>query len=78
MLRKTLPSLCIAIPLKGCEDLMLGNVVVGCATKPGPLLLPNERLVAAVGVPYRIRIEKPYKLNVTDSGHSSAAEQNTD
>lgn len=78
MLRKTTICLRIAIPLTGCEALMLGNVVVGCATKPGPLLLPNELPVAAVGVPYRIPIEKPYKLNVTDSGHSSAAEQNTD
>lgn len=57
MLRKTLLTLCMAIPLTGCEVLMFGNVVVGCAIRPAPELLPNELPAAVVGVPYRIRID---------------------
>jgi hypothetical protein len=57
MLRNTLLTLCMAIPLTGCEVLMLGNVVVGCAIRPAPELLPNELPAAVVGVPYRIRID---------------------
>lgn len=57
MLRKTLLTLCMAIPLTGCEVLILGNVVVGCAIRPAPELLPNELPAAVAGVPYRIRID---------------------
>lgn len=57
MLRNALLTLCLAIPLTGCEVLMLGNVVVGCAIRPAPELLPNELPAAVVGVPYRIRID---------------------
>lgn len=57
MLQKTLLTLCMAIPLTGCEVLMLGNVVAGCALRPNPELLPNALPAAAVGVPYSIRID---------------------
>ena len=57
MLQNKLLTLCMAIPLTGCEVLMLGNVVVGCAIRPAPELLPNELPAAVVGAPYRIRID---------------------
>ena len=57
MLRNTLLTLCMAIPLTGCEVLMLGNVVVGCAIRPAPELLPKELPAAVVGAPYSIRID---------------------
>lgn len=57
MLQKTLLTLCMAIPLTGCEVLMLANVVAGCAIRPAPELLPKELPAAVVGAPYSIRID---------------------
>lgn len=47
----------LAAQLAGCEVLMVGNVIVGCAIRPEPEILPVELLAATVGVPYRMRID---------------------
>lgn len=57
MLRKTLLTLCVATSLTGCEVLMLGNVLVGCDTRPEPVLMPKELPIAKVGVPYSVRVD---------------------
>lgn len=47
----------LAAQLAGCEVLMVGNVIVGCAMRPEPDILPVELPVATLGVSYRMRID---------------------
>lgn len=47
----------LALQLTGCEVLMFGNVIVGCAMRPDPQILPETLPAATVGVPYSIRID---------------------
>ncbi|QKE65573.1 hypothetical protein HNE05_20150 [Aquipseudomonas campi] len=43
--------------LAGCEALMFGNVIVGCAMRPDPEILPKALPAATVEVPYRMRVD---------------------
>ena len=43
--------------LSGCEAIMFGNVLVGCAIRPEPALMPKELPVATMGMPYSVRID---------------------
>jgi hypothetical protein len=47
----------LVMMLSGCEALMLGNVLVGCATRPEPALMPKELPIAKVGAPYSVRVD---------------------
>lgn len=47
----------LVMMLSGCEAVMFGNVLVGCATRPDPELMPKELPIARVGTPYSIRID---------------------
>ena len=47
----------LVLMLSGCEAVMLGNVVVGCATRPEPELMPKELPIARVGAPYSARVD---------------------
>ena len=57
MPRKTFLTLCMTVPLAGCEVLMLSNVVIGCAIRPDPELHPRELPAAIVGVPYSTQVD---------------------
>lgn len=57
-MKSTLPACAaLAMLLSGCEALMFGNVIVGCAMRPTPEVLPRELPVATVGEPYSVQIE---------------------
>ncbi|WP_160083069.1 putative Ig domain-containing protein [Pseudomonas sp. 8AS] len=47
----------LVLMLSGCEVLMLGNVLVGCAARPEPKLMPMELPAARVGQPYSVRLD---------------------
>lgn len=47
----------LVLMLSGCEVLMIGNVLVGCAARPEPKLMPTELPVARVGQPYSVRLD---------------------
>lgn len=57
MLRKALFTLFLIVPLSGCEAIMLGNIMVSCATRPDPVMLPESLPVAKVGQPYNAPLE---------------------
>lgn len=57
MLRKAFFTLCLTVPLAGCEAIMFGNVVVNCAVRSEPILLPDSLPVAIVGKPYSVPLE---------------------
>lgn len=57
MLRKALFTLFLIVPLSGCETIMFGNVMVSCATRPNPVMLPESIPVAKVGQPYNAHLE---------------------
>lgn len=43
--------------LSGCEAIMFGNVLLGCAIRPEPALMPKELPVATMGMQYSVRID---------------------
>ena len=43
--------------LSGCNAIMLGNVVTGCAMRPEPVLMPEELPAARAGEPYEVRLD---------------------
>lgn len=57
MLRKAFFTLCLTVPLAGCEAIMFGNVVMNCAIRSEPILLPDSLPAATVGMPYNVPIE---------------------
>jgi hypothetical protein len=54
---KPLATLSLATLLSGCELLMVGNVLVGCALRPEPHLQPESLPTARVGEPYEVILE---------------------
>ncbi|MBB1519034.1 hypothetical protein [Aquipseudomonas guryensis] len=44
----------LTVLLAGCEVLLFGNVIVGCAMRPDPEIMPKALPAATVGVPYRV------------------------
>ena len=57
MLRKAFLALCLTVPLAGCEAIMFGNVVMSCAIRSEPILLPDSLPAATVGMQYNVPIE---------------------
>ena len=47
----------LVLLLSGCEAVMLGNVLVGCAIRPEPEFMPKELPAAKVGSAYDVRID---------------------
>lgn len=47
----------LVMMLSGCEAVMFANVLVGCATRPTPKLVPTELPTARAGAPYSVRID---------------------
>lgn len=47
----------LVMMLSGCEAVMLGSVLAGCATRPEPQLMPTELPIAKVGTPYSVRFD---------------------
>jgi len=47
----------LVMMLSGCEAVMLGSVLAGCATRPEPQLMPTELPIAKVGTPYSVRVD---------------------
>jgi len=47
----------LVLVLSGCEAVMIGSVLVGCATRPEPELMPAELPIARVGQPYSVRLD---------------------
>ncbi|HLD67114.1 MAG TPA: putative Ig domain-containing protein [Pseudomonas sp.] len=60
MLRKAFFTLCLTVPIAGCEAIMFGNVVMNCAIRSEPILLPDSLPAATVGVPYNVPLEVIY------------------
>lgn len=54
---KPLAALSLAALLSGCEQLMVGNVLVGCALRPEPHLQPESLPVARVGETYEVIVQ---------------------
>ena len=57
MLRKALFTLCLAVPLAGCEAIMFGKGVMSCAIRSEPILLPDSLPIATIGQPYNAPLE---------------------
>jgi len=57
MLLRTLSSILLCALLAGCETLLLGSTLAGCAARVEPRLLPEHLPDGQVGVPYGQRIE---------------------
>lgn len=47
----------LVMMLSGCETVMFGNVLAGCATRAEPKLMPTELPIAKAGVPYSARVD---------------------
>lgn len=54
---RTLPIIGLTLLLASCETVMLGNVLIGCATRPEPEFMPKELPAAKVGSAYNVRID---------------------
>jgi hypothetical protein len=57
MLLRTLSSVLLCVLLTGCETLLLGSTLAGCAARMEPRLLPEHLPDGQVGMPYSQRIE---------------------
>ncbi|MGE8499088.1 MAG: hypothetical protein ACN6O6_16390 [Pseudomonas sp.] len=54
---RALPVIGLTVLLTSCETVMLGNVLVGCAMRPEPELMPKELPAAKAGSAYEVRID---------------------
>lgn len=67
MLRKSFFTPYLTIPLAGCGVIMLGNVVMNCAIRPEPILLPGSRPVATASRWTEIRGQVLQGYGITSS-----------